>query len=83
MIRLPDAKLIEYPRADGGWHSQLFLLEQEPGERDDALARAPGRARELRERLEEWRAATGTDTAEVRPLPPEILEGLRDLGYVE
>jgi hypothetical protein len=74
-------------RADSG-AERLFRLESDPHELDDVAAEQPEVTARLRgeverelARLEErGRALRGGAAA---PLEPEVVEGLRELGYVD
>jgi arylsulfatase A-like enzyme len=61
---------------------ELFDLEADPGERTNILDTATDRAREMAARLESWRERHEISNA-VGVIPPEDLEKLRVLGYVD
>jgi arylsulfatase A-like enzyme len=81
MVRVPGAKLIEYP-IEGGWARQLFDLENDPGETRNVAADRPALVAFLHEKLEAFRNSTGAARTEPAPLAPEVEDALRDLGYV-
>lgn len=65
----------------------LYDLRRDPGEQENLIHREPGRARAYRELLysnlhllREWE---GLEGSEARPAPPELIEQLRALGYLE
>jgi arylsulfatase A-like enzyme len=83
-IRLPNAKLIEYPLEGGGVYQQLFDLEKDPGERVNIAKRRPDLVEKLHKQLSRWRIQTGVEKQPIIPrLTKEIEKGLRSLGYVE
>jgi arylsulfatase A-like enzyme len=59
-VRDGNWKLIDRPREalnePPGQKAMLFNLASDPGERQDLAARHPGRVRELRQAIDEWRA---------------------------
>jgi arylsulfatase A-like enzyme len=86
-LRSEGWKLIETPGEGGAADAMLFDLAQDPGERQDARARAPDRYAKLKRELEAIRSRL---EAEGRPdltlrldAPPELREQLRELGYLE
>jgi arylsulfatase A-like enzyme len=84
MVRTRDAKLVEYPlHAGGGFARELFLLEEDPGETRDVAAENPALAARLHEQLEAFRRDTGARRRAPDPLPAEVEDALRELGYVE
>jgi len=83
-IRLPNAKLIEYPVEGGGVYQQLFDLSNDPGERINIAKSRPDLTEKLHKELSRWRIRTGVEKQPIIPrLTKEIEKGLRSLGYVE
>lgn len=83
-IRLPHLKLIEYPMTKDRWYRILFTLDSDPRERRNAKDERPRAARQLHERLEQWREETGGSKREAAPqLSQDAERRLRALGYVE
>ena len=83
-VRLGPHKLQQ--RFDGSL--ALYDLERDPRELEDRLAAEPESVLNLRAELERWLAeerALGALVArgEIRELTPDVLEQLRELGYVE
>jgi arylsulfatase A-like enzyme len=83
-VRLGRHKLQQRP--DGAL--VLYDLERDPQEREDRLADEAKTVQTLRGELESWLAEESALAAlvargEARELPPEVLEQLRELGYVE
>jgi len=68
---------------DAEGRARLFDLAQDPGEREDRAARDSERARVLRDLIEARRERRPRhERGEGRPLPPEVVAQLRELGYV-
>lgn len=63
-IRQGDWKLIEFFE-DG--HTELYNLAKDPPESQDLAAEYPERAREMRERLAQWRESVGARPAQPNP----------------
>lgn len=83
-VRLPDVKLIEYPTSKGGWSPELFVLSDDPGERENLAESSNDTSLFLRQELERWQADSGTDFAPEAPvLDPEVEAALRELGYID
>lgn len=83
-VRLPNVKLIEYPTSMGGWSPELFVLSDDPGERDNRAESSNDTALFLRQELDRWQAHSGTDFAPEAPiLDPEVEAALRELGYID
>ena len=82
MIRSADFKLIMIPRRpEPIW--ELYDLRSDPGERVNALERFPREAAALKAALFELLAADpAREEQEEPPLPPELEEQLRGLGYI-
>ena len=82
MVRVPGAKLIEYPlHGRDGWARQLFDLTDDPGETRDVAGERSARLASLRALLLAFRRATEPARSEPAPLTPEIEKALRELGY--
>ena len=83
-VRLPNVKLIEYPTSMGGWSPELFVLSDDPGERDNRAESGNDTALFLRQELDRLQAHSGTDFAPEAPiLEPEVEAALRELGYID
>lgn len=83
-VRLPHAKLIEYPQAGGGYFQQLFLLDEDPGEMHNVAPSHAELVNSLHSELEHFRQSTGTNSR--LPMPefsPDVEEHLRALGYLD
>ena len=63
-VRVGDWKLIEFFEDD---HLELFDLKEDVGEGRNLAADEPARARELRERLAEWRAEVEAAVPQINP----------------
>ena len=80
-VRGPRWKLILYPgvRRD---YLELYDLERDPGERENRADSEPEIRDVYLRILQEW-LRQGTGVAPATPLPPEVQEQLRELGYVD
>jgi arylsulfatase A-like enzyme len=82
MVRTDFHKLIMIPK-DPQPIWELYDLKADPGETANVLARYPEVAARLRRMLLELLATDpGKDDREELPLPPDLLDNLRSLGYV-
>ena len=82
-IRTPRHKLIQNPNKD---RIQLFDLRHDPGESRNIRRRHEDLAASLLAELEEWKRTVPEPInleATQANLPPETLEALRALGYVD
>ena len=62
---------------------ELYDLQSDPGEHEDLSARDPDLLAALRAELDGPRATVGSHEREARAPDPDVLERLRDLGYLE
>ena len=60
---------------DGAPRPELYDLADDPGEARDLAAAQPGRVRELRARLDAWRAEVGAAAPSVNPHYDDVLAG--------
>ncbi len=79
-IRSSRFKLIRYPGHTEDY-LELYDLEADPGEHDNVAGRFPAIRDEYLKRLEHWLGDDGTD-AQDPEIDPEVLDKLRQLGYV-
>lgn len=79
--RTTDYKLVEQPRWQGGYDRRLYDLRADPGETRDASHEHPEVAERLTRQLEAWTAQI--ILARQGSEPPEQLESLRALGYIQ
>ena len=83
MMRSDRYKLIMIPMKSGGPFWEFYDLQADPGETTNALGRHPEEEAALRKALLDLMAADpGRDDREEPPLPPDLEENLRSLGYV-
>lgn len=69
----------------GTGQRRLYDLEADPGETQDVLAVFPDEGKRLEHRLDEWLAGqqpAGLHEEEEEDTPPEVLQRLRDFGYL-
>ena len=82
MIRSDRYKLIMIPKT-GGPSWEFYDLKTDPGETTNSAGRHPDDEAALRRALMDLVARDpGRDDQEEPPLPPELKENLRSLGYV-
>ena len=79
-VRWRDWKLIRTPRERG---LELYDLGADPDERHNVAGLHPAIARNLEADLEAWRSGQSARPASDGPLPDDVSEALRALGYVE
>ncbi len=83
MIRSDRYKLIMIPTKSGAPLWEFYDLQADPGETTNILGRHPDDEAALRKTLLDLLARDpGKDDQEEPPLPPELKENLRSLGYV-
>lgn len=81
-VRAGDWKLIYNRRNRSG---ELFNLKEDPGETRNLVEREPERARDLLRRIAEHDRENAKRSHRIRgtePLPENVVEGLKSLGYV-
>jgi len=83
MMRSDRYKLIMIPTKTGGPIWEFYDLKADPGETTNVLGRHPEEEAALRKALLDLLSRDpGKDDQEEPPLPPELKENLRSLGYV-
>ena len=75
--RTPRFKLVETPRAGGGWNRALYDLEDDPSEVRDVSPEHPGVTARLGGILDAWAATPVAESSEGN------VESLRARGYIE
>jgi arylsulfatase A-like enzyme len=82
LIHIPDPIVQELAH---GKEFELYNLEEDPAEVDEAGERHPERLEAMRDDLRRWVASWSDDITEPdeAEADPEVLESLRALGYVE
>jgi len=79
-IRTDRFKLIVDRDGEG---IELYDLAEDPIEQRDVAATRPDEVARLRRLLAGWRRALRPVTGDQQVLETEIVEGLRDLGYID
>jgi arylsulfatase A-like enzyme len=79
--RTPEFKLVESPQLEGGYRRVLYDLHADPGETADVSAAQPEVLRSLGSSLDRW--AAELPAGQGAEPPPEEIEALRALGYVD
>jgi arylsulfatase A-like enzyme len=74
-------KLVRFPRAEGGYRTELYDLKADPGERKDVGAEHPEELAKLQSALDAW--SKGLPTFEAAEPDEDLLEAMRSLGYVQ
>ena len=82
-VRLPHAKLIEYPTEGGGRYGELFMLKEDPHEDTNVAEAHKALSDTLHQQLERWRASGDDSAPPAADIPEAVKEGLRALGYME
>jgi arylsulfatase A-like enzyme len=63
--------------------TELYDLDRDPGERENLARSLPAVEAELRSAIERWRQEVPVVASRDAVIPPEKVEALRALGYVE